>query len=81
MSPAPEVKTFGENNQVKITTNYLIYSQEQNADDLVKASLVKGLDNYLESNGISGFEIMSSQKVGPTIAPKIKSSAIKSILL
>ncbi|MGC6470415.1 MAG: protein translocase subunit SecDF [Flavobacteriales bacterium] len=70
----PEVKTFGDNNQVKITTKYLIDSQDLNADDLVMSKLSEGLDSY------GSFEVMSSQKVGPTIADDIKVSALWSII-
>jgi len=78
---SPEVKTFGDNNQVKITTNYLIYSQDDNADKLVQDALEKGLKEYLLASNINSFDIMSSQKVGPTIAPKIKASAVQAIML
>ena len=70
----PEVKTFGDDNQVKITTKYLIESQDLNADDLVMNQLSEGLSQY------GDFEVMSSQKVGPTIADDIKVSALWSII-
>ncbi len=70
----PEVKTFGEDNQVKITTKYLIDSQDLNADELVAAQLTEGL----ASHGV--YEIMSSQKVGPTIADDIKDAAVWSVI-
>ena len=70
----PEVKTFGEENQVKITTKYLIDSRDLNADELVSSKLNDGLVNY------GDFEIMSSQKVGPTIADDIKNAALWSII-
>ena len=70
----PEVKTFGEDNQVKITTKYLIDSQDLNTDELVAAQLAEGLASY----GV--YEIMSSQKVGPTIADDIKNSAVWSVV-
>ena len=70
----PEVKTFGENNQVKITTKYMIESQDLNADDLVMTQLSEGLSQY------GNYEVMSSQKVGPTIADDIKVSALWSII-
>ena len=65
----PEVKTFGDDNQVKITTKFLIDSKDLNADDLVAEKLENGLKL------IGDYEIMSSQKVGPTIADDIKVSA------
>ncbi|MFL2570133.1 MAG: protein translocase subunit SecDF [Flavobacteriales bacterium] len=70
----PEVKTFGDNNQVKITTKFLIDSKELSADMVVAEKLDNGLSD------IGNFEIMSSQKVGPTIADDIKVSALWSIM-
>ena len=70
----PEVKTFGDNNQVKITTKFLIDSKELSSDVVV----AEKLDNGLSS--IGNYEIMSSQKVGPTIADDIKVSALWSII-
>ena len=70
----PEVKTFGDENQVKITTKYLIESTELTADDLVLTQLDAGLAQF------GSYEVMSSQKVGPTIADDIKVSALWSII-
>lgn len=72
---APEVKIFGEDNQVKITTSYLIDNDEPEADDLVESRLNEGLQGIGDS-----YEIMSSQKVGPTIADDIKKSAVWAVL-
>ncbi len=72
---APEVKTFGSSDQVKITTNYLIDSEDENADDLVEEKLNEGLSQL----GLK-YEVLSSQKVGPTIADDIKTSAFWAIL-
>lgn len=65
---APEVKTFGSDNQVKITTTYLIEDNSTEADGKVEEALKSGL-------GIEATQIMSSQKVGPTIADDIKMSS------
>ena len=70
----PEVKTFGNTNQVKITTNYMINDLE--ADDQVEEKLNSGLSSFSDGS----YEIMSSQLVGPTIADDIKNSAVWSIL-
>ena len=70
----PEVKTFGDNNQVKITTKYLIDSKELSVDAIVSGKLDDGLAS------IGAYEVMSSQKVGPTIADDIKVSALWSIM-
>ncbi len=72
----PDVKTFGSNNQVRVTTTFMIENNGQEVDSLVENKLKEGLA------GVSGntYEIMSSQKVGPTIAKDIKISAIWAIL-
>ena len=70
---APEVKTFGKGNQVKITTKYLI--DEKGTDELVDTKLNEGLAT-LDMN----YEVMSSQLVGPTIADDIKQSAVWAVL-
>jgi SecD/SecF fusion protein len=72
---APEVKTFGSDNQVKVTTSFMINSEASDADIQVESKLNEGLGQM----GIP-FEIMSSQKVGPTIADDIKKSAVWAIL-
>lgn len=73
LGSAPEVKTFGPNNQVKITTTYLISDNSTDADQKVEAALVAGL-------GIKEDQIMSSQKVGPTIADDLKMSSAYAVL-
>lgn len=76
LETAPEVKTFGASNQVKITTNYLIDSEDENADHVVEEKLHEGLQKMNLK-----YEILSSQKVGPTIADDIKTAAFWSILI
>jgi SecD/SecF fusion protein len=73
---APTVKTFGADNRVKVITAYRIDDNSETADDEVQAALIDGL------SGIAGnsAEVLSSQKVGPTIADDIKRSAILSII-
>jgi SecD/SecF fusion protein len=76
LAVAPEVKTFGSSNQVKVTTTYLIEDAAVDADNKVLTKLDEGLKPLNNPS-----TIMSSQKVGPTIADDIKSSAVYSILL
>jgi SecD/SecF fusion protein len=66
----PQVKTFGPSNQVKITSDYLINSTNENASDKVRSQLDQGLSSIGND-----YTIKSSQKVGPTIAEDIKTSA------
>jgi len=70
---APEVKTFGAGNQVKITTSYMIEDNSAEADEQVESALINTL-------GIQKTQIMSSQKVGPTIADDIKVSAAYAVI-
>lgn len=73
---APTVKTFGADNRVKIITAYRINDEGETVDAEVQAVLLSGL-NQLSDNPS---EIMSSQKVGPTIATDIKRSAFLAVL-
>ena len=70
----PQIKTFGDDNQIKITTSFMINDNSLGTDEIVESKLSVGLD---EIN--SNYEIMSSQKVGPTIADDIKDSAVGAI--
>lgn len=67
-----EVKIYGAENQVRVTTTYHIDETTDEADQEVLAKLHEGL-KQIEGNN---YEIMSSQKVGPTIANDIKNRAI-----
>jgi len=78
LTKSPEVKTFGNSNQVKITTSFLIEDQSPEAEQKVSDKLNEGLKNV---QGETGYKILSSQKVGPTIADDIKSSAVWAILI
>ena len=72
-----EVKTYGSNNVLKITTNYLIDDDSDAADLKVRTQLIEGLS---AARGLSEgstptkhtFVISSSTKVGATIASDIK---------
>ncbi|MDD5570685.1 MAG: protein translocase subunit SecDF, partial [Bacteroidales bacterium] len=72
---APEVKTFGSNDQVKITTKYLIESTSTDSETKVEQKLYEGLKGTLGNNvSFKTFKeknVMSSQKVGPTVARDI----------
>ena len=86
---APEVKTYGNDNQLKITTVYKIEEEGQEVDEQVQNALFTGLKSYLGTttyeNFKPGFEkagsgIMSYIKVEPTIADDIKKSALYAVL-
>lgn len=73
----PVVKTFGGNDQVKITTAFMIDAEGQQVEEQVTSKLNEGLSTL----GGNTYEVMSFQKVGPTIADDIKTSAIWAILI
>ncbi|MBN2486898.1 MAG: protein translocase subunit SecDF [Bacteroidales bacterium] len=81
-----EVKTFGNvGNQVKISTKAIVLEDDAvNVDSLVEAKLFAGLQPLLkEGTTLDSFEennMMSSQKVGPTISDDIRKSAVWSIV-
>ncbi|NQZ75870.1 MAG: protein translocase subunit SecDF [Ekhidna sp.] len=81
-----EVKTFGADNILKITTSYKIDDESDDADAVVREELIKGLSEttgllYIEDGsqlGENNFTISSSSKVTATIADDIKNSSYKS---
>ncbi|MFO8128608.1 MAG: protein translocase subunit SecDF [Bacteroidales bacterium] len=91
---APEVKTFGPSTQVKITTKYMIDINEPRVDSLIQTKLYNGLIGYYDNQEITYktfaadveasdklIGILSSQKVGPTIAHDIRNKSIMAITL
>ncbi len=84
-----EVKNYGGNNVVKVTTSYLIEDETDGADDKVKDALVTGVTKFTgllfsENDALiddTHFTISSSSKVTGTIADDIKNSSVKASLL
>ncbi len=88
---APEVKTYGPSNQLKITTAFKIDEEGREVDDQVQTALYNGLKSYIGTTSYEdfkpGFEkaensnaIMSYMKVEPTIADDIKQAALWAVL-
>ena len=85
-----EVKMFGGESQMKITTQYKVNNDDSAIDAEVEGLLFNALGKFY-ANGISLEQftstlenpngIISSDKVGPTIARDIQRSAIISVLL
>ncbi len=85
-----EVKTFGEANQLKITTKYKIDQEGNQIDNEIYKKLFSSLSNSFPKNFtidefINGSEtktvgIMSSIKVGPTIADDIKKNSYLAVI-
>lgn len=88
---APEVKTYGPNTQLKITTKYMI---DSDADpDVINDSLISmlytGTSKYFEkaiskddfkSTETNNYGIIQSEQVGPTIANDLKRSSILALI-
>ena len=84
------VITIGNENQVRISTNYRIDDNDENVDDEIEALLYEGCKPYLdESITLNEFKsteinpeigIMQSQKVGPAIADDITSAAFIAVI-
>ena len=85
-----EVKEFGGNSQMRITTKFMIEDESTEADALVDEILFNAVkDFYLNPVTLEDFlstmdnpnGIISSEKVGPTVASDIKRDAVIAILL
>lgn len=83
-----EVKTYGSNNVVKVTTSYLVTDESSEADQTVEKALIDGIS---ETTGLTyiqddtkvddqHFSISGSSKVGATIADDIKTASLESIV-
>ncbi|WP_420574530.1 protein translocase subunit SecDF [Kordia sp.] len=87
---SPEVKTFGEDNQLKITTKFKVDETGTAVDEEIKNMLFEGVKKYLPANMtyerfVDGAEdkqvgVMQSVKVGPTIADDIKKDSFWAVL-
>ena len=89
----PEVKTYGPSRQVKITTKYKIKDNDPEIDAEIQGMLYEGLKQFYtkelsydqftsdseKSDMMLG--IMSSQKVGPTIADDVTRKAIIAVII
>ncbi len=78
LGQAPDAKTYGNNNQLKITTAFKIEEQGEETDNVVEKIILDGLKKMPNVNKV---EIMSSSKVGENISDDIKSSAVWAILI
>jgi len=85
-----EVKQFGGDSQMKITTKYLIDDNSTETDAIVDGKLYNALKTFYSDNmTLQDFKssqevqtgIISSDKVGPTIANDIKRDAMIAVLV
>lgn len=84
-----EVKNYGSNDVMKVTTSYLIDEESQEADVKVRHALISGIEQifpgtkYVPENVAldnQHFTITGSSKVGATIADDIQDSAWKAAI-
>ena len=88
---APEVRTFGPNNQVRITTNFMIQESGVEVDSLVANKVFLGTepfftdpiteDEFRSDHPGKMVGLMSSEMVGPTMAADIMRAAVWAIVL
>ena len=86
---APEVKTYGTNGQVKITTKFLINNDSPAVDSVIQTILYDGLKGLYTNNlSMTQFSsedetvgILSTQKVGATIASDVTRKSIWAIIV
>ncbi|NDK57666.1 protein translocase subunit SecDF [Pontibacter fetidus] len=72
-----EVKTFGASNRVKVITSWLADDESVQADEQVKAALDAGLSEYSSLSP----KVLSSSKVGATMADDIQNTAVIALIL
>ncbi|WP_027378482.1 protein translocase subunit SecDF [Chryseobacterium daeguense] len=84
-----EAKTYGNDSQLKISTDYLIEDESLKADQIIEQKLFEGLKTNLPANmTLKDFKsadkehagIISSEKVGPSVADDIKIHGIYAVL-
>ncbi|HOX82059.1 MAG TPA: protein translocase subunit SecDF [Chryseolinea sp.] len=88
-SAGTEVKNFGGNNVVKVTTSYIIDEDSETADEKVQTALITGLEKstklqYVEDDtkvDDQHFTISGSSKVGATIADDIAKGSFEAAMI
>ncbi|MDR0606001.1 MAG: protein translocase subunit SecDF [Bacteroidales bacterium] len=85
---APEVKTFGSDNQIKITTKWRIDENNIEVDSLAEVKLYEGLKPFFgtavtrEDFSVQNQNVglISSQKVGATVSRDMKRDAFLAVI-
>ena len=79
------VITIGSDNQVRISTNFKVADDSENVDSEIIAKIYSGVKNLLPAGTtetqFADNNIMSFQKVGPSIADDIKNAAIWAVII
>ncbi len=82
-----EVKTFGSDNVLKVTTSYRVDDESSDADSLVTVQLISSVEGITGKSFVADdskvgpglFAISASEKVGATIADDIKRDSMKAM--
>ena len=74
-SDAPQIKTLSSDNQLMVTSSYLVTDRE--ATDKVQQIMLGGLENNFGDYTIN---VISASDVGPTVASDIRQAAYLSVL-
>jgi SecD/SecF fusion protein len=72
-----EVKTIGSENRYKIVTSYMIESNEREVGQIVEEDFLKALSSLNVNNS----NILSSSKVGPSVASSIRAKSLYIVIL
>jgi SecD/SecF fusion protein len=82
----PEVKTYGSNEQMEITTDYLVEQEGQAADSTVVNKLFVGLKSFLPADAsqqeftTTNKYVQQSKKVTAQISDDLKAGAVKATI-
>ena len=87
----PIVKSFGDNDQVKITTSYMVEDNSIETDELIKSKLFEGLkplynkdiskEDFFNDDEKKSLGLFQSEMVGPTIADDFQRSASRATII
>ena len=79
----PEVKTYGSNEQMEITTDYMVEQEGEAADSVVLSKLFVGLKSFLPADAnpkeftSTNKYVQQSKKVTASISDDLKAGAVK----
>lgn len=76
-----QVITIGSSNQVRISTNYMIDSESATVEDDLVTLLGEGLKDYIAPGSSINDHILSSQKVGPSVAEDTMKNAFLALTI
>jgi len=80
-----EIKTYGSNEQLEITTDYRIKENGDNVDSAVLSKMYEGLQTVLPAGTtagefVSNKYVQQTKKVAPTISDDLEAGAFKAVI-